>query len=85
MNIERYPGVILTSDVHPEMTLYYVGGRILELLLDGASGPCPVEVLAQRAHDEAGVSSENFTLGMDWLYLLGAVRLDDAGGVCLCS
>lgn len=82
--------MLLAYDVKPDDTLYCVGGAILKELLTlqkGSDAPQRIHVaeLAARVREANGVSSSNFTLGLDWLYLLGAIDADGAGGVGLCS
>ncbi len=82
--------MLLAYDVKPDDTLYCVGGVILrELIMLQKESETPRRVhvaeLASHVRETSGMSSSNFTLGLDWLYLLGAIDADGAGGVELCS
>lgn len=77
--------MILSGDVRPEETLYYIGGMILQFLQEvPRDGVIFVEELAREICESRGISSSQFLYGMDWLYLLGALTVR-GGEVILCS
>lgn len=77
--------MILTGDVRPEETLYYIGGQILSHLQDALrSGGVALGELAHDVCESCDISSAQFFHGMDWLFLLGALDIRD-GEVVLCS
>lgn len=78
--------MVLTSDVRPGETLYYIGAYILDALKKNEGlVPLHVEELFGRVRDLHGVESDSFNLGMDWLFLLGIVDIDQNGRVVRCS
>lgn len=77
---------MLTSDTKPDETLYCVGAYILDAYASlSHCGDVHIADLCESTKKLHGVSSANFTLGMDWLYLLGAVDMDRKGRVVRCS
>lgn len=77
--------MVLSRDMRPEDTLYCIGASILGALYDSKQDSgATVESLAQHVMTEHGITSQQFFLGMDWLYLLGAIKMDE-GVVVACS
>ena len=77
--------MIVSGDVRPEETLYYIGGIILQLLQERSQDQAVfVEELAREARISHDISSSQFLYGMDWLYLMGALSVQ-SGEVVLCS
>lgn len=77
--------MVLTSDTKPDDTLYCIGAYILDALSKTANtDSVHVAELGELAKKLHGVSSTSFTLGMDWLYLLGALDMDRKGRVVRC-
>ena len=77
--------MIVSGDVRPEETLYYIGGMILQLLQERSQDQAVfVEELAREARISHDIPSSQFLYGMDWLYLMGALSVQ-SGEVVLCS
>lgn len=74
--------MILCRDSNPNRQLYYLGARLLELIPDG-DGVSFFDAY-QQVRCQMDVSMTLFTLTADWLYLLGAVKLE-RGVLVKCS
>lgn len=74
----------LSTDSRPETTPYYCGGCILRVLRHHPDGLTLLD-LYETVKNEDGMGSATFALGLDWLYLLQAIAVDDEGRVAPCS
>jgi hypothetical protein len=74
--------MILSQDSNPNRQLYYLGARLLELT--SANDPLPFFDAYESLKRGEDVSVTLFTLTADWLYLLGAIKLED-GAIVKCS
>ncbi len=66
--------MILCRDSNPNRQIYYLGARLLELIPDGDG--VPFFDAYQQVRSQVDISMTLFTLAADWLYLLGAVKLE---------
>lgn len=73
-----------STDARPEATPYYCGGCILRALGNDPKGLTLLD-LYETVKNEDGMGSATFVLGLDWLYLLQAIAVDEEGRVTLCS
>lgn len=75
--------MLLPDNIQPEMTLYYIGSRILAELKK--SGVLSLLDLFQTLKDNnSSLSFRSLLLSLDWLYLIGAAEIDSNGEVHLC-
>lgn len=67
--------MILGKDIHPSKEIYYLGARILELV--NSSPKIEINILDtfQRLNEKERVSMNLFTLTLDWLFLLGSIKI----------
>ena len=73
----------LSVDARPEMTPYYCGGCILRALGHHPNGLTLLD-LYETVKNEDAMGSATFVLGLDWLYLLQAIAVDEDGKVTQC-
>lgn len=76
--------MLLSTDTKPETTPYYCGGCILKALGSQPDGLSLFD-LYETVKSEDGMGSATFVLGLDWLYLLQAIAVNEEGKVTLCS
>ncbi len=76
--------MLLSTDTKPEMTAYCCGGCILKALGNQPDGLSLFD-LYETVKSDDGVGSATFMLGLDWLYLLQAIAVNEEGRVTLCS
>jgi hypothetical protein len=74
--------MILSQNSNPNRQLYYLGARLLALI--PANKPLPFFDAYQSLKIQNDVSVSLFTLTADWLYLLGAIKLEH-GALIKCS
>lgn len=73
--------MILPNPVSPKNTLYYNGAIILRALLETKA--YNFEALYQRVNKETKISYNLFILSLDWLFLLGSIKITN-GNIELC-
>ncbi|KTD65345.1 ABC-three component system middle component 6 [Legionella spiritensis] len=78
--------MIVDSDKHPELNIYFIGAIILKVI--NKSFNCENDILDIFKKYNKGrkikVSFDYFLLGMDWLYILGIININEKGNVILC-
>lgn len=75
--------MIIDSDKHPEKNLYCVGARLIELMQDLRKPEFDIEDLLKRYNKKFGkLSIDYLLLGLDWLFILGFIDINDKGNVC---
>lgn len=68
--------MIINIDRNPELSLYYLGAKILNILVEKNS--MEIEELLQKTKEavDVEVHVDFFYYALDWLYLLGAVKIN---------
>lgn len=74
--------MILSQDSNPNRQLYYLGARLLGLI--STTDSLPFFDAYQSLRKQEDVSIALFTLTADWLYLIGAIKLEN-GALIKCS
>ncbi len=66
--------MILGRDIHPEKKIYHTGALVLEALRDFPDDRSSYFELYAKVREKHGLSVNAYTLALDWLYLLGAIK-----------
>lgn len=66
--------MIVTKDVNPEKDIYYLGALALEVLKECKSNKVDFFDAYQAINKKEKISISLFSLILDWLFLLGAVK-----------
>ena len=74
--------MILNQNFNPDRQVYYLGARLLEII--PRSNPIVFFDAYQALQDIEKISMSLFMLIVDWLYLLGAIKLEQ-GKLLRCS
>lgn len=75
--------MILNKDTNPKYNLYHVGAQILEVLSESPS-EISFSNLYDRLYSKHGLEMGLVVLGLDWLYIIDAVKYNKVGIVkCL--
>lgn len=69
--------MILNQDIKPEKQAYYLGSKILSALKDQPSEHVELLNVFEQINRQEKVSYHAFSMAMNWLYLIGAVKLDE--------
>ena len=74
--------MILNQNSNPDRQIYYLGARLLEII--PPNNPIVFFDAYQALQDIEKISMPLFLLIVDWLYLLGAIKLEQ-GQLLRCS
>jgi hypothetical protein len=77
--------MLLPRDEWPENSAYYVGALLIDLLTKTDNEALALPDLFLRVKEQHGVAPALFFLAIDWLYLVGAIRVTSEGVISLCS
>lgn len=78
--------MIINDVSEPQKSLYVIGAAILSALRESNEKSVDPIRLFDLFHNSTNkVSLTYFYLGLDWLYLLNAIELDNFGNIKLCS
>lgn len=69
--------MILNKDVRPDRKIYYIGSLIIEKLMADPGQSIDYLSIYERLRKEENITSEIFFLTLDWLFLLGAIKLEE--------
>lgn len=75
--------MLLPDNMNPELSIYYNGSIIVEVLQKNNSQTLVDLYLCVKKRVE--ISFPTYMLGLDWLYLIDMVFLDNEGVVSLCT
>lgn len=70
---------MITIDSDPVLNPVKIGAKVLLVISDLEVTAIPVDELYSNIRDEFETSYEVFTLALDWLYVIGAIELNDNG------
>lgn len=76
--------MVVPDNVTPKFSLYVAGAMVLKILKE--SGPLCFELLYDRFKMELNESNviRVFVLSLDWLFLLGAIYINEDKEICVC-
>jgi hypothetical protein len=69
--------MILNQDIKPEKQAYYLGSKILSVLKDEPSEQVQLLNVFEQVNQHEKVSYHAFSMAMNWLYLIGAIELNE--------
>ena len=69
--------MILNQDIKPEKQAYYLGSKILFVLKDEPSEQVQLLNVFEQINQKEKVSYHAFSMAMNWLYLIGAIELNE--------
>lgn len=80
--------MIVDRDTPPERNLYFVGARIIKLILDNSLRILDFDIAYHTINvgcaEAKQIPFSYFLLALDWLYILGAIDLNDDGDIVRC-
>lgn len=68
--------MIINKDIRPERKIYYIGALVIDILKENEDDSVDHLSVFERLHEKESITAEVFLLALDWLFLLGAVRLE---------
>ncbi len=76
--------MIVDQNIHPERDLYYLGSVMIDLLLHSKNSTFDYLELYDMFRQKNDVSINLFSLTLDWLFMLGALKKGQQGGIEKC-
>lgn len=76
--------MIVDQNIHPERDLYYLGSVMIDLLLHSNNSTFDYLELYHMFRQKNDVSINLFSLTLDWLFMLGALKKGQQGGIEKC-
>ena len=79
--------MILLSTDDPNNAVYYLGSRLLELMIEHSDSRYPLGVTEyfDMVNRIQPLSMNRFLLVLDWLFMLGKITSDSEKGLQLCT
>jgi len=71
--------MIINKNINPERDLYYLGGKVIEILDSSNKTKFDYFELYSSLNKNHNISINLFSLVLDWLFILGAVKKDKKG------
>lgn len=75
--------MIVDRNTNPERDLYYLGGKVIEIIADSEIEYDYMELFADL-NKSLNVSISLYSLVLDWLYILGVIRKGKKGRIVKC-
>ncbi len=69
--------MIINKDINPERELYYLGAKTIEILNKLPDEKIGLFDIFHLLNEHEKISMNLFTLSLDWLYILGAIKSDE--------
>lgn len=68
--------MIINKDIRPERKIYYIGALVIDVLKENEEDSINHLSVFEKLQEKESVTVEVFMLALDWLFLLGAVKLE---------
>jgi len=75
--------MIVSRDTNPERDFYYLGSRVISVLNEGNTTDFH-EVRNQLLAEDVNLPLSLYILTLDWLYMIGLIKLSENGGLQKC-
>ncbi len=76
--------MIVNKNTHPERDLYYLGGKVIEVLNSSNQSNFDYFDLYLDINKTVKITLNLYTLVLDWLFILGVIKKGDKGGIEKC-
>lgn len=76
--------MLILTERNPENSLYFLGSEVLKILLDQDDGLFLSEIY-QHISKNNKVGLNRVILSLDWLYMIGSIKLSEQGKISLCT
>lgn len=76
--------MIVNKNINPERDLYYLGGKLIELLDNSGKKEFDYFELYSDLNNDNNISINLFSLALDWLFILGVVKKGNNGLLEIC-
>jgi hypothetical protein len=76
--------MIISKNTHPERDLYYLGGKVIEILASSKNVKYDYFELYAQVNNIQSISLNLYILVLDWLFILGVVKNSSKGFIEKC-
>lgn len=76
--------MIVNKNTSPERDLYFLGGRVIELMDDDTKENFDFFELHKKLNENQKISISLFSLVLDWLFILGVIKNGPKGIIKKC-
>lgn len=76
--------MIVNRDITPDRDLYFLGSKVIEVLLVSETDEIDFLELYQKVNKERQLSINLFTLVLDWLFIIGVIKNAHKGYIKKC-
>jgi hypothetical protein len=76
--------MIVSSDIKPDRDLYFLGSKVIEVLIASEDKEVDYFELFQEVNSELEISLNLYTLVLDWLFIIGVVKKAENGLIKKC-
>jgi hypothetical protein len=66
--------MILSSDIKPDRDVYFLGSKVIEVLIGTDEKKVDYFELFQKVNSELEISMNLYTLVLDWLFIIGVIK-----------
>lgn len=66
--------MIVSNDIKPDRDLYFLGSKVIEILIASEDNKVDYFELFQKVNCELEISLNLYTLVLDWLFIIGVVK-----------
>lgn len=75
--------MLILTEKHPEKSLYFLGSKLLSLLLKRDKSYFVLE-LYEVSFSNSEIGFNRYLLALDWLFMLGVIELNQEGKITKC-
>ncbi|WP_373285333.1 ABC-three component system middle component 6 [Hymenobacter qilianensis] len=76
--------MLLPKDTNPKNSIYFYGAIVCNKLEEVKEGEIDFLDLFTKSREESEISLQSFVLTLDWLFILGLIKLDKFGLIKKC-
>ena len=76
--------MIVNKNINPERDLYYLGGKVIEVLNSYTQNEIDYFDLFLSLNKENKISLNLYSLVLDWLFIIGVIKKGNKGLIIKC-
>ncbi|MDP1814179.1 MAG: hypothetical protein Q8K92_06985 [Leadbetterella sp.] len=76
--------MIISSDIKPDRDLYFLGSKVIEVLLASEEIEVDYFDLFKKMNSELEITINLYTLVLDWLFIIGVIENAQNGLIKKC-
>jgi len=76
--------MIVNKNINPERDLYYLGGKVIEILNSYTKNEIDYFDLFLSVNKSNKISMNLYSLVLDWLFILGVIKKGNKGLIIKC-